>query len=124
MAFSPITDLIRWRLKSRIASIEKMKDEPHISQKRVLKNLLAHAENTVYGKKYRISKEMSYEKYQESMPIVNYETLTPWIERTMKGEQNLLWDGPIQWFAKSSGTTNSKSKFIPCLLYTSDAADE
>ena len=113
MAFSPITDLIRWRLKSRIASIEKMKDEPHISQKRVLKNLLAHAENTVYGKKYRISKEMSYEKYQESMPIVNYETLTPWIERTMKGEQNLLWDGPIQWFAKSSGTTNSKSKFIP-----------
>ena len=113
MAFSPITDLIKWRLKSRIAGIDLMKKEPHTSQQRVLRNLLSHLEKTDYGKKHSIHKEMSFEEYQDALPIVNYESFTPWIERTMKGEQNVIWDGPIQWFAKSSGTTNSKSKFIP-----------
>lgn len=113
MAFSPITDLIKWRLKSRMNAIESMKINPEISQSRVLENLLTHMEETTYGKKYGVHKNMSYDEYKSAVPVVNYESLTPWIDRTMKGEENLLWDGPIQWFAKSSGTTSSKSKFIP-----------
>ena len=84
MAFSPITDLIKWRLKSRMNAIESMKINPEISQSRVLENLLTHMEETTYGKKYGVHKNMSYDEYKSAVPVVNYESLTPWIDRTMK----------------------------------------
>ncbi|GEL09854.1 hypothetical protein FGL01_05930 [Flavobacterium glycines] len=76
-------------------------------------NLIAAAKNTVLGKKYDYASINSYATFAERIPIATYEELQPLIERTRQGEQNVFWESPIKWFAKSSGTTNAKSKFIP-----------
>ena len=75
--------------------------------------LIRSSENTVLGKQYDFESVKSYHTFQERVPISTYEDLEPLIERTRKGEQNVFWSEPIKWFAKSSGTTNAKSKFIP-----------
>jgi hypothetical protein len=76
-------------------------------------NLLRTAENTVVGRHYDFSSIKSYRTFAERIPISTYEDVEPFIEQTRQGEQNILWSTPIKWFAKSSGTTNAKSKFIP-----------
>jgi hypothetical protein len=76
-------------------------------------NLIRSSENTAIGKNYDYSSIKSYQTFTERVPISTYENLEPLIEQTRKGEQNILWNTPIKWFAKSSGTTNAKSKFIP-----------
>jgi hypothetical protein len=76
-------------------------------------NLIRRAENTVIGAQYDFSSITSYTSFSERVPVATYEDLQPLIERTRQGEQNVFWDAPIKWFAKSSGTTNAKSKFIP-----------
>ncbi|BDB53897.1 hypothetical protein GENT5_02020 [Flavobacterium ammoniigenes] len=76
-------------------------------------NLIRRAENTVIGAQYEFSSITSYSTFSERVPVATYEDLQPLIERTRQGEQNVFWDAPIKWFAKSSGTTNAKSKFIP-----------
>ena len=78
-------------------------------------NLLNLAKETEYGKKYNFAEINSYEQFKRQVPITDYETLSPYIERNRKGEQNLLWHTDIKWFAKSSGTTD-KSKFLPVSL--------
>lgn len=69
--------------------------------------------NTEFGTKFKFNDISSYKSFAENIPINGYEELKPYIERTMSGEQNILWPTPIRHFAKSSGTTNDKSKFIP-----------
>ncbi|BCY27471.1 hypothetical protein KK2020170_03390 [Flavobacterium okayamense] len=86
---------------------------PHEVQEELMCNLLKSAENTVIGKKYDFSSIKNYETFSERVPVSTYEDLEPLIEETRKGAQNVLWNTPIKWFAKSSGTTNAKSKFIP-----------
>jgi len=113
MAFSPLTDLIVWRLKGRLPRLQRMTEAPMQVQQEQFRLLMQRGSQTEYGQTHRMTEGLSIEAFQESVPVVNYESLTPWIERTMKGEQGLLWDGPISWFAKSSGTTNASSKFIP-----------
>ncbi|BDB55894.1 hypothetical protein SHINM13_01900 [Flavobacterium ammonificans] len=76
-------------------------------------NLIRRAENTVIGAQYDFSSITSYTTFSERVPVSSYEDLQPLIERTRQGEQNVFWDASIKWFAKSSGTTNAKSKFIP-----------
>jgi hypothetical protein len=82
-------------------------------QEELLMNLIRRAENTVIGAQYDFSSITSYTTFSERVPVATYEDLQPLIERTRQGEQNVFWDAPIKWFAKSSGTTNAKSKFIP-----------
>ena len=113
MAFSPLTDLIVWRLKGRLPRLQRMTEAPMQVQQEQFRLLMQRGSQTEYGQTHRMTEGLSIEAFQERVPVVNYESLTPWIERTMKGEQGLLWDGPISWFAKSSGTTNASSKFIP-----------
>lgn len=86
---------------------------PLESQKHVLHDLLSQAQYTEFGKKYRFDKIFRIEDYKRQVPIQDYESLKPYIQRIMAGEQHLLWNTPIRWFAKSSGTTSDKSKFIP-----------
>lgn len=86
---------------------------PNEVQEELLFNLLRSAEGTVLGKKYGFSSVKSYKTFSERVPVSTYEELEPLIELTRKGEQNVFWATPIKWFAKSSGTTNAKSKFIP-----------
>jgi hypothetical protein len=82
-------------------------------QEELLMNLIRRADNTVIGAQYDFSSITSYTTFSERVPVATYEDLQPLIERTRQGEQNVFWDAPIKWFAKSSGTTNAKSKFIP-----------
>lgn len=86
---------------------------PHEVQKEVFTKLLATAKNTEFGKKHDFKSINDHQTYQQQVPVQSYEELFPYIERRMKGEQNLLWPQDIKWFAKSSGTTNARSKFIP-----------
>ena len=113
MPISLINSIASWFLKQRIHQIELFLKYPNEVQEELLMNLLKTSENTIIGKQYDYSSIKSYETFAERIPIVTYEELEPYIERTRQGEPNVLWETPIKWFAKSSGTTNAKSKFIP-----------
>lgn len=108
-----INSIASWVLKQRIHQIELFLKYPNEVQEELLMNLLRTAENTVVGKHYDFSSIKSYRTFAERIPISTYEDVEPFIEQTRQGEQNILWSTPIKWFAKSSGTTNAKSKFIP-----------
>jgi len=83
------------------------------SQREVLQDLVTRAQNTEIGRKYSFYELFNVRTFKQRVPIHEYNDLKPYIERMMQGEQNLLWDTPVKWFAKSSGTTSEKSKFIP-----------
>jgi hypothetical protein len=108
-----INSIASWVLKQRIHQIELFLKYPNEVQEELLMNLIRRAENTVIGAQYDFSSITSYTTFSERVPVSSYEELQPLIERTRQGEQNVFWDTPIKWFAKSSGTTNAKSKFIP-----------
>jgi hypothetical protein len=108
-----INSIASWVLKQRIHQIELFLKYPNEVQEELLMNLIRRAENTVVGTQYDFSSITSYTTFSERVPLSSYEELQPLIERTRQGEQNVFWDTPIKWFAKSSGTTNAKSKFIP-----------
>ena len=112
----PITlfnSIASWLLKKRYHQIELFLKYPEEVQDEVLHQLLSFAEDTEIGRKYDFESIASYETFAERVPIVSYEEVEPMIERSRKGEQNIFWPTTIKWFAKSSGTTNAKSKFIP-----------
>ena len=113
MPLSIINSIASWFLKQRIHQIELFIKYPNEVQEEVLMNLLRASENTQLGKQYDYGSIKSYAEFASRIPISSYEDLEPLIEKTRQGEQNILWETPIKWFAKSSGTTNAKSKFIP-----------
>lgn len=86
---------------------------PNEVQQELLMSLLDTAKDTFIGARYEFSSILSYRAFAERIPISTYEDLEPLIEQTRRGEQNIFWPTQIKWFAKSSGTTNAKSKFIP-----------
>ncbi|HDZ06957.1 hypothetical protein LCGC14_0051490 [marine sediment metagenome] len=112
----PITlfnSIASWLLKKRFHQIELFLKYPEEVQEEVLLQMLEFAEDTEVGRTYDFESIESYEDFKERVPIVSYEEIQPIIERTRKGEQNLFWPTKVKLFAKSSGTTNAKSKFIP-----------
>lgn len=113
MPLSIINSFASWILKKRIHQIELFIKYPNEVQEELLFNLLRNAENTIIGKKYNFAGINSYDSFAQNVPISSYEDLQPYIERARKGENNVFWNTPIKWFAKSSGTTDAKSKFIP-----------
>ncbi len=108
-----INSIASWFLKQRIHQIELFLKYPNEVQEELLFNLVKSSENTIVGQDYDFNSIKTYATFAERIPISSYEDLEPLIERTRKGEQNVFWETPIKWFAKSSGTTNAKSKFIP-----------
>jgi hypothetical protein len=108
-----INSIASWVLKQRIHQIELFLKYPHEVQEELMMNLVRSSEDTVMGQKYDFSSIKSYQTFAERIPVATYEELEPMIELTRKGAQNVFWNTPIKWFAKSSGTTNAKSKFIP-----------
>ena len=100
-------------LKRRISQIELFKDYPIEVQQEVLRKLVVYSIDTEIGKKFEFKTIRHYNDFKERVPIVAYEDIYEDIERNRKGEQNIFWRTSIKWFAKSSGTTNAKSKFIP-----------
>ena len=113
MPIQIINSFASWVLKQRIHQIELFVKYPNEVQEELLMNLIQSAKNTELGKEYDYASLRNYTSFAERVPISTYEEFQPLIERTRNGEQNLFWETPIKWFAKSSGTTNAKSKFIP-----------
>lgn len=99
--------------RMRVWRIRNWTNHPVATQRDVLQNLVTAAQYTEFGKKYNFSKLFSTKEFKLRVPIHEYEDLEPYILRMMKGEDNVLWNTPVKWFAKSSGTSGNKSKFIP-----------
>ena len=99
--------------RMRMWRIDAAMDHPLAAQREVLQDLVTAAQYTEFGRKYHFSKLFSIKAFKDTVPIHEYDDLKPYIERIMQGEQNILWNTPLHWFAKSSGTTSDKSKFIP-----------
>ena len=110
-----------WFMKKRIHQIELFMKYPNEVQEEWFEQLVTRAENTEWGKKHHYKSITNLTEFKERVPIQTYDTLKPYIERMLQGEQNVLWPSEIRWFAKSSGTTNDRSKFIPV---SEDALEE
>ena len=113
MPFSFLNTVTTWFLKKRMHQIELFKKYPLEVQNEVLISLLKNAKNTEFGIKYNFNSINNYSSFSKNIPLTDYESFFKYIERSIKGESNIFWNSPIKWYAQSSGTTNSKSKFIP-----------
>lgn len=110
MNFTPIAKPV---LKSRVKQISKYAVNAEQIQRDVLKRLVSTASATEWGIKHSYSDIANYEQFVKSVSVQDYESLKNYIDRMRQGEKDVLWKGRCKWFAKSSGTTNDKSKFIP-----------
>ncbi|MFM1792391.1 MAG: hypothetical protein RLZZ252_745 [Bacteroidota bacterium] len=108
-----IAPVIHWYFKQRSKELQDNLQMSLIRQEELFQELIFNLSKTEYGERYSIDGNETYQQFVSKIPVVQYEEIQPWIERNLKGEQGLLWPGDITWFAKSSGTTNSVSKFIP-----------
>jgi hypothetical protein len=108
-----VNSIASWFLKKRFHQIELFIKYPNEVQNELLLNLLDLAKDTEIGRAYDFASMNNYEHFAERVPIKNYDGWQDVIERSRKGETNIFWPSPIKWFAKSSGTTRAKSKFIP-----------
>jgi hypothetical protein len=97
----------------RLWQVENWIGNPVAVQRNVLQHLVTQAQYTEFGRKYSFSKLFTVKDFKNKVPIHEYDDIKPYILRMMNGEENILWNTPINWFAKSSGTTSDKSKFIP-----------
>ena len=108
-----VNSVASWFLKKRFHQIELFLKYPNEVQNELLLGLIETAKDTQIGKQYDFASIENYKTFCERIPISSYEDCQDIIERSRQGEQNIFWPTPIKWFAKSSGTTNAKSKFIP-----------
>ncbi len=108
-----INSVISWFMKKRMHQIELFMKYPHDVQSEWFRSLINSARNTEWGKKYDYAGIINHRDFAARVPVSDYEDLKPYIDRLRNGEQNLLWNSEIRWFAKSSGTTSDKSKYIP-----------
>lgn len=108
-----LNSLFTWIMKKRIHQIELFMKYPHDVQEEWFQSLISTAEATEWGKKYDYTSILTPEEYKNRVPIQDYDDVKVYVDRMIKGEQNLIWPSDIKWFAKSSGTTSDRSKFIP-----------
>jgi hypothetical protein len=108
-----VNSIFTWYMKKRVHQIELFMKYPLDVQEEWFHELISTASDTEWGRLYDYNSIDTQEQFKERVPIQSYDTLKPYIERMLKGEQNILWPTEIKWFAKSSGTTSDRSKFIP-----------
>ena len=108
-----ITGIARHLFSSRWHELERHNSEAEELQHEVLSRLIERAKDTEYGRYHRFSDMKTYEDFVHNNPVNSYEELKGQIDRMRHGEEDILWPGRVKWYAKSSGTTNDKSKFIP-----------
>jgi len=113
MAIPLVNSVASWFLKKRFHQIDLFLKYPHEVQNELLMSLLSVSKDTEIGKIYDFRTIRTYREFAQRVPVSSYEDYQNLIERSRKGEKNIFWPKPIKWFAKSSGTTNAKSKFIP-----------
>lgn len=108
-----ITSIARFGLKNRLKQLDRYANEAETLQMQALLRLVGSAKNTEWGTQHGFDQIKTYEQFAASGPVNTYEELKQSIDRMRQGEKDILWPGRVQWYAKSSGTTNDKSKFIP-----------
>ena len=108
-----LTNIIRPIFSSRIRELDRYATQAQQLQLNVLKRLLSKASDTKWGHQHAYSNTLSYERFAQQTPVNTYEDLKGYIDEMRQGKTDLLWPGRVKWYAKSSGTTNDKSKFIP-----------
>lgn len=108
-----IKPIVSWHNAKRLHKIDYFRRFPLEVQEKTLLKLIAKAKGTRYGKQHGLDKVKGIAGFQRQVPIADYEVLKGYVEQLRRGEQNVLWPDRIKWFAKSSGTTSDKSKFIP-----------
>ena len=108
-----LTPLVRTFFARRVAAIDSYADRAEQLQRTVLARLVRSAARTAWGERHGYDRLRSYEDFAARVPLTDYEALKGDIDRMRHGERDILWPGRVRWYAKSSGTTNDKSKFIP-----------
>ncbi len=108
-----LSPVISTLARMRFWGVENWITYPVSAQRNVLQHLVTQAQYTEFGKKYKFNRLFTISDFKKRVPIHEYDDIKPYIIRMMNGEENVLWNTPINWFAKSSGTTSDKSKFIP-----------
>ena len=108
-----INSIVNFLSTKRLKSIDEFRKHPFETQATIIKGLVESAKGTEWGKMHDFSSIRSIETFQQRTPVQDYNQAKPYIERVRQGEQNVIWPTDICWFAKSSGTTDDKSKFIP-----------
>lgn len=111
--FNFVNSFMSWYLKKRVQSLDQIMDKAAEAQMDSFNELLTQFKKTSIGKDFGAGDIQNYEQFKSRVPIQTYDEIKPYIERCMRGEQRVLWPGEIKWYAKSSGTTSDKSKFIP-----------
>jgi hypothetical protein len=109
----PFNSLFAWIIKKRIHQIDLFKKYPFEVQQETFEKLIASGLNTEWGLENQFSTIKSYKDFKNQVPLQEYNDVQTTVERLMNGEQNLIWPTETKWFAKSSGTTGSRSKLIP-----------
>ena len=108
-----LNSVIKWINIRRNYQIQYYREFPVEIQNETLLNLLNNAEDTEWGKKHNYKNISTVKDFQKAIPLQEYNDIKPFVDRLRQGEKDLLWPGEVKWFAKSSGTTSNKSKFIP-----------
>ena len=108
-----INPIGKFYFNTRIPSIDRFINNPAEAQQGVFAYLLNRGANTEFGKAHHFIDIKNYQDFKKNIPLQDYETLKPFFKRMQASEADILWPGTIRWFAKSSGTTNDASKFIP-----------
>ena len=108
-----LTQILRKGFVPRQRTLERYQNEGEALQRAVLSHLLESARDTEYGRKHVFTAVKGYDDFVAHVPVNTYEDLKGDIDRMRQGEKDILWPGRVKWYAKSSGTTNDKSKFIP-----------
>ncbi|KAA9333494.1 GH3 auxin-responsive promoter family protein [Hymenobacter busanensis] len=100
-------------MKRRLARLDDVRTRPHELQEQLLHYLVHTARHTAWGRDYGYAEGLTATEFARRVPVSSYEELYPRIEQVLHGEADVLWPGRVEWFAKSSGTTNARSKYIP-----------
>ena len=108
-----LTSIVGKAFLPRQIKLQRHITDAETLQATVLRHLLQRAANTEYGRNHLFNNTRSYDDFARNVPVNTYEELKSDIDRMRHGESDVLWPGQVKWYAKSSGTTNDKSKFIP-----------
>jgi len=108
-----VNSLVKSYLTARLPRLERALRQPEATQQRVFQGLIRTAAQTQFGQTYKFNSIRHYKEYSQRIPCQTYEEFKPWISKALAGEGQVLWPSTLRWFAKSSGTTDDKSKFIP-----------
>jgi GH3 auxin-responsive promoter len=108
-----LSSIISKLARNRFWRVQNWSNHPVAAQRQVLQDLVSAGQYTEFGKKHHFQKLFTLKEFKKNVSIQQYENIQPYIGRMMQGEDNILWNTPVTWFAKSSGTTSDKSKFIP-----------